>query len=417
MRVVVIGGGVIGLLAAHHLRKRGAEVTVLERGQPGAACSAGNAGWITPSISIPLPAPGLRLQSLRWMLRPDSPLYIKPTAVPRMLGFLLHFWKHCNARDFRAGTAAFATLGADTMALYDELAADGVAFESHSDGLLMVFRRVEEMAAERALLDGLGYGPLRVLGADEVRELEPALAPGVVGGLHILPERAVRPEEVCAATAEHLQRHGALIEQECEVESFRFEGPRARAVCVSGAEVEADAFLIATGAEAARLAGQCGCRLPLQAGKGYSITLTEPAVEVHHPLYLGEAKAGITPFDGALRIAGTMELSGVNLELDPRRVAALARAAEREVPGVTAGGTAAEWVGMRPITPDGLPVLGALPMCRNVFVATGHQMLGVTLAPSTGKVMAELILDGRTERSLTAFDPSRFGGRRRSSAS
>lgn len=411
MRVVVIGGGVIGLLAAHHLRKRGVEVTVLERGRSGAACSAGNAGWITPSISIPLPAPGLRLQSLRWMLRADSPLYIKPSAAPGMLGFLLRFWKHCNARDFRAGTAAFAALGADTMSLYDELASDGVEFESHRDGLLMVFRQAEEMASERALLEGLGYGPLRVLRAEEVYELEPALAPGVVGGLHVMPERAVRPEEVCSATAAHLRLHGAVIEEGREVESLRIEEGEARAANIDGADVEADAFLVATGAEAARLADQCGCRLPLQAGKGYSITLSEPEVEIQHPLYLGEARAGITPFDGALRIAGTMELSGINLELDPRRVAALARAAEREVPGVTAGGGKVEWVGMRPITPDGLPVIGRLPTCRNVFVATGHQMLGVTLAPSTGKAMAELIVDGSAERDLTPFEPGRFGQR------
>jgi len=409
MRVVVIGGGVIGLLAAHYLRKSGAEVTVLERGRAGAACSSGNAGWITPSIALPLPAPGLRLQSLGWMLRADSPLYIKPTAVPHLLGFLMRFWKYCNVRHFQAGTEAFAGLGADSIALYDELEADGLSFESHNDGLLMVFRETATLEEEKRLLDGLKYGPIRVLGADEVHELEPALAPDIVAGLHVLPERTVRPEAVCASVAEHLRVRGVRIEEDCEVGSFQFEGARARAVDIGGTQVEADAFLIATGAEAARLAGQCGSRLPLQAGKGYSITVSEPEVAVRHPLYLGEAKAGITPFDGALRIAGTMELSGINLDLDPRRIAALARAAEREVPGSTAGSASVEWVGMRPITPDGVPILGALPTCHNVFAATGHQMLGLTLAPSTGKVMAELILEGHTELDLAPFDPGRFG--------
>ena len=408
MRVVVIGGGVIGLLAAHYLRKRGVEVTVLERGKPGAACSSGNAGWITPSISIPLPAPGLRLQSLRWMLRADSPLYISPFAAPRMLGFLLSFWKHCNDRDFRAGTAAFAELNRETMALFDALAADGLAFEEHRDGLLMIFRQTKNLEAERALLESFGYGPLRVLDKGEVHAREPALGPGIVGGLHVLPERTVRPEALCAAAAGDLRRHGVEIEEDCAVESFRLEGSRARAVVVAGGEVEADAFLIATGAEAARLAGRCGCRLPLQAGKGYSITINEPAIEVRHPLYLGEARAGMTPFAGSLRIAGTMELSGINLALDRRRVAALARAAETDLPGSTAGGSAVEWVGMRPLTPDGVPILGALPTCANVFVATGHQMLGMTLAPSTGRVMAELITDGRSAIDLRPFAPGRF---------
>jgi D-amino-acid dehydrogenase len=409
MRVVIIGGGVIGLMAAHYLRKGGAEVVVLERGRVGAACSAGNAGWVTPSISIPLPAPGLRLQSLRWMMRADAPLYIKPSAAPRMLGFLLRFWQRCNERDFRAGCAAFATLAADTMERYDELAADGIAFESHSDGLLMAFRHAEEMAAERALLEGLGYGPLRFLSAAELQDLEPALAPGAAGGIHILAERTVRPETVCGGTADHLRRHGVAVKEESAVSGLEIEGHTARAVRLAGEEIEGDAFLIATGAEAARLAAQCGSRLPLQAGKGYSVTIRDPAVAIRHPLYLGSIRVGMSPFDGALRIAGTMELSGVNLELDPRRVAALKRGAEREVPGVTVGASAVEWVGMRPITPDGLPILGALPSCRNVYVATGHQMLGVTLAPSTGKLMADLILDGRSAIDLRPFSPGRFG--------
>lgn len=408
MRVVVIGGGVIGLLAAHYLRKRGARVTVIERSRPGAACSAGNAGWITPSISIPLPAPGLRTQSLRWMARADAPLYIKPSAAPRMLGFLLRFWQRCNERDFQAGCAAFATLAADTMERYDELAAEGISFESHHQGLLMAFRHAEELAAERALLEGLGYGPLRFLSPGELLELEPALAPGGAGGIHILAERTVRPETLGAAVAADLRRHGTEVIEETAVRSFATEGRRVRAVRVGDDEIEADAFLIATGAEAGRLAAECGCRLPLQAGKGYSVTIKEPVVRIRHPLYLGTSRVGLSPFDGAVRIAGTMELSGINLELDPRRVAALKRGAEREVPGVTAGTSSVEWVGMRPITPDGLPILGALPTRRNVFIASGHQMLGVTLAPSSGKAMAELIVDGRASIDLEPFSPGRF---------
>jgi len=408
---VVIGGGIIGLLCAHHLRRLGAEVVVLERQRVGAACSAGNAGWVTPSISTPVPAPGLRTKMLRWMLRPDSPLYIRPTAALGMLGWLLDFWKHCNAADFSAGAAAFAALAADTMALYDELAADGVEFESRSDGLLMAFRDPAEQAEELALLEALDYGPLRVLDADELCDLEPALASGLAGGIHILPERCVRPEQVCAATAEHLRRDGTRIEETCEVEHLLLEGHRAHAAKTPTEEVEADAFVIATGAEASRLAAQCGSPLPLQAGKGYSVTIKRPETELRYPLYLGSSKIGVTPFAGALRVAGTMELSGINLRLDGRRVAALKRGAEREIPGVLAGGEAVEWVGLRPMTPDGLPILGRLATCDNVFVATGHQMLGVTLAPSTGKAMAQLIVEGRSEVDLEPFAASRFGRR------
>lgn len=407
MHVAVIGGGIIGLLCAHHLARRGARVTVVERSQVGAGCSAGNAGWVTPSVSIPLPAPGLRWRSVRWMLRSDSPLYIAPAAVPRMLPFLLRFWNHCNRADFDRGVAAYADLASDTMALYDELEADGVSFEWAGDGLLMAFRDAIDMDYEMAILEAQEYGPLRVLDNDALLALEPCLEGPFAGGIHVVPERTVRPETVCTATARALAESHEVLEGE-PVRHLRLAGRRAVAAELAEREVEADAFLIATGAEAAALSRTCGCPLPLQAGKGYSVTVTEPEVDLRHPLYLGSIKVGITPFRGALRIAGTMELSGINLRLDGRRVEALVRGAEERVPGVSRGASRREWVGMRPITPDGLPILGRLPGTDNVYVATGHQMLGVTLAPATGRAMAELILDGRSRVDLRPFAAERF---------
>lgn len=411
MRVAVVGGGVVGLLCAHHLRKRGADVVVLERDRVGQGCSLGNAGWISPSIAWPLPAPGLRLKSLGWMLDSSSPLYIRPSAVPSMAGFLLGFWKRCNRADFDRGVKAFAELGERTMELFDELAEDGVEYEGDDKGLLMVFRERAGLDEELELLREMAYGPIREHDEDELRGLEPALAPGRIYGAHVLPERTVRPETVCAGTAELFVRSGGELLEATRVAELVFEGGRAVAAATeAGESVEADAFLVATGAEAARLARTAGAPLPLQAGKGYSTTVTRPETEIRHPLYLGEAKIGITPFGGAIRVAGTMELSGINLKLDPRRIEALERAAESEVPGVLRGGASERWVGMRPLTPDGLPILGRLPATGNVYVATGHQMLGVTLAPSTGVAMAELILEGASRVDLDPFRPERFAG-------
>jgi len=408
MRVAVVGGGIIGLLAAYHLAKKGATVTVIDRGRLGAACSSGNAGWITPSISLPLPAPGLRSRSLKWMLRSDSPLYIKPRTALRMWPFLLRFWAHCNQTDFVRGARAMADLGADTLELYDALETDGIEFEWYENGILMVFREMADLAGERRLLDQFEYGPYRVLTGDEVLAEEPALAPHVVGGIHILPERVVRPEAVCAATAERLRECGAELLENTVVDALHLEGSRCRAARTADGDIEADQFLIATGAEASALSAACGHPLPLQAGKGYSVTVTGPRTEVHHPLYLFTAKLGVTPFDGAIRVAGTMELSGINLHLDPKRLAALERAAQTDVPGVLEGDSTTPWVGMRPITPDGLPILGRLGGTDNLYVATGHQMMGVTLAPSTGRVMAELMLEGSASVDLKPFSPSRF---------
>jgi D-amino-acid dehydrogenase len=409
MRVAVVGGGIIGLLASYHLARKGAEVTLVERGRLGAACSSGNAGWITPSISLPLPAPGLRSKSLRWMLRSDSPLYIKPSAVPRMWPFLSRFWAHCNEADFERGGRAMAALGAETMALYDELEADGIGFEWHGDGLLMVFRSQAEMAAQRRQLDRFGHGPYELLSPDQVLEREPALAPRVAGGIHVPPERSVRPEAICAATAGWLRERGVDLLENTTVLGLAMESGRCRAARTPAGDITADLFLVATGAEASALSRACGVSLPLQAGKGYSVTVTHPRVAVRHPLYLVSAKIGVTPFDDAIRVAGTMELSGINLDLDPKRLAALERAASAEVPGVLEGESATTWVGMRPITPDGLPILGRLGSVANLFVATGHQMMGVTLAPATGKAMAELMLEGSASVDLEPFSASRFG--------
>jgi D-amino-acid dehydrogenase len=338
LHVAVIGGGIIGLLCAHHLARRGARVTVIERRSVGAGCSAGNAGWVTPSISIPLPAPGLCGRSMRWMLSSESPLYIRPSAVPAMLPFLLAFWRHCNRRDFEHGLRAYAELAADTLELFDQLEADGVSFEWAADGLLMAFREAADMEWEMAILEARDYGPLRVLDDAGLRALEPGLRGPFAGGIHVLPERTVRPESVCAGTAARLAVSHEILEGSA-VRRLRLAGRRAVAAELDERAVEADAFLVATGAEAAALARDCGCPLPLQAGKGYSVTVEAPSVTLRHPLYLGSSKVGISPFRGAVRIAGTMELSGINLRLDRRRVRALVRGAERALPGVSVGAT------------------------------------------------------------------------------
>ncbi|MFQ5528310.1 MAG: NAD(P)/FAD-dependent oxidoreductase [Thermoanaerobaculia bacterium] len=415
MHVAVIGAGAIGLLTAYHLRKRGAEVTLLDRAKVGEACSSGNAGWITPAIAVPVPSPEVRTTSLRWLLQPGSPLYIKPTAIPAMVPWLWRFWRHCNTEDFERGTRALAALGADTLDQFDRLEADGLSFEQHRDGLLMVFGKQSSMDGERALLERTGYGPFETLSPDAIRKLEPALRGPYVGGILVKPERHLRPELLCRAVAGSLAGNRTAIVENAEAFGFEFRGRRASRLATRQGPVVADAYVIATGAEASRLARQCGTRLPIQAGKGYSLTVEDPATRIHHPLYLAEAKIGVAPFESAVRVAGTMELSGINSRLDPRRIASLRRAAETEVPGICDGSRVREWVGMRPLTPDGLPVIGRLPEQDNVFIAGGHQMMGIFLAPSTGRVIAELIVDGESSVDLEPFAPNRFRKQRRPS--
>ncbi|WP_420448405.1 NAD(P)/FAD-dependent oxidoreductase [Candidatus Palauibacter sp.] len=421
MRVAVVGGGVIGLCVAHYLERGGAEVVLVERDRVGGGCSEGNGGWVCPSISRPLPAPGLTLTSLRWMLRSDSPLYIKPSAMPRLMGWLWAFRRHCNAESYRAGVAALAALNAATARLYRGLAEEGMEFERAESGTILAYDDEGERRQSAELLARLGeerVGPVDMLDRDALREAEPDLG-GELIGLRMRGDTHVRPESLCAALTASLQARGVVIRTGMRVVGFTRAGRQCRAMVARnpGAggtdgerveEVSADVFVLAAGAETAALAATLGPKLPVQAGKGYSITVRNARVRLSQPLHVTPARIGFTPFRGAVRTIGTMEFSGINRRLDRRRIAILERAARRYLPGALDGTERVDWVGMRPVTPDGLPAIGWLPGLRNVCVATGHQMLGVTLAPSTGHAVAQLVLEGRSDIDLAPFDPARF---------
>ena len=408
-RIVVVGAGAIGLACAYALARRGRHVIVLDKGEPGAACTRGNAGWIVPSLSAPIPAPGMTWTSLKWMLSSDSPLYIAPTAAPRLSRWLWRFWRHCNARDHQAGLDAVATLGRGTFAAFDALARDGVAFEFHRDGLLCVFRDMRYMEAFRAefrALRAYGYEVPEPLGADEVHRLEPGLSHEVTSGFLVPQESHVRPESLAAGYTATLAQMGVELRTGVEVQGARVDSRTVVLETTHGA-IEAEEMLVAAGAWSGEVVARLGVRLPVQAGKGYSLTIPGADTRVRRPLYFGETKIAVTPFDRALRFAGTMELSGVNERFDARRMAGIRTGIARYFgESLPDGGT--EWVGMRPLTPDGLPMLGRVPGFGNVWVATGHAMLGITLAPATGEAMASL-MDGEAQASaFTAFEPGRF---------
>ncbi len=421
MRVAVIGGGVIGLCVAHYLERGGADVVLLERDVVGGGCSKGNGGWVCPSISRPLPAPGLTLTSLRWMLRADSPLYIKPSAMPRLMGWLWAFRGHCNAESYAAGVTALAALNAATDRLYRGLAEDGMEFERAESGTILAYDNESELRQTEELLTRLGegrVGPVDVLDREALADAEPDLRGGLIG-LRMRGDTHVRPESLCAELAASLEARGVEIRTGERVVGFTPEAGGVRLALTSTAGsgnaangepagLGADAFVLAAGAETAALAATLGRKLPVQAGKGYSITVRNARVRLSQPLHVTPARIGFTPFREAVRVIGTMEFSGINQRLDPRRIAILERAARRYLPGALEGTERADWVGMRPVTPDGLPAIGRSPGFSNVYVATGHQMLGVTLAPSTGYALAQLVLEGRSEVDLTPFDPARF---------
>jgi len=353
------------------------------------------------------------------MLRSNSPLYIRPRLDPSFLRWTLRFWRHCNARDYLAGTEATAAFGARSLALYDAMRGAGVRYEEHRDGLLFAYRTAVALEHDYAALE-----PIRRFGFDisapmdgaELRELEPSLSETVTGGYWQPQERSVRPDSLVHGLVDYLQERGTEVRRDTQVTGIETTSRSATAVLTGGERIPAQAVVVAAGAWTPRLLKPLRVNVPIEAGKGYSIDLMPaPALPrpVSRPLYLHETRVAITPLDGMIRLAGTMEFSGLNHDVRQERIAAIARSAGWAIHGwpdktPTSGPGVRIWNGPRPMTPDGLPVIGCLPGYRNLIVASGHAMLGVTLAPATGEAVADLITAGHAPDGLDPFDPARF---------
>ena len=408
--VVVVGAGVVGLSCAYFLQRAGLAVTVLDAGPAGAGASWGNAGWVSPSLSAPIPGPAALRTALGSVGRPASPLWLRPTLDPAFLRWGLGFLRHCTRRASDRGLAATALLSRDAFRYFDDMIADGLAVDLHRRGLLFAGRTqaaLDQEAAELGHLAGAGLlTELTRLSADECRAAEPLLGPAVAGGIYASADGHLDPRQLTAALAELVTSRGASVETGCPVRGFATRGGRVTAVLAGpdrpGREVPAGSVVIAAGAWSVPVAAMLGARLPMTAGKGYSFSLPGPDLP-GTPVYLLETRAGVTPMAGRIRIAGTIEFSGLSAGRNPRRIEALKTAARGYLPGLDWAGAAEEWAGMRPLCPDGLPVLDRVPGTGNAYLATGHSTLGVTLAAVTGAHIAAFVRDGTAPAELAPF--------------
>ncbi|WP_232665704.1 NAD(P)/FAD-dependent oxidoreductase [Pseudonocardia sp. TRM90224] len=388
--VTVVGGGIIGLCSAFHLAEAGLRVTVVERGTVGGGASRGNAGEICPDLVAPLPAPGVIGPALRGLPRPDSALYVRPGLDVELARFLLRFARNTTRRRHAAGTRALAALARDTFTLFDELAAAGADGDADASGFLFAHASPESARAalreHRALGAPVDGGLLQ--GAD-LAAAEPALGPAARAGYVIREQRSIDPSLFVDRLAATVRARGVEIVEGARVTAVTEDGTRVRVRTVVG-DLDADHAVIAAGIWSRELCRQLGVGIGVVAGKGYSFSVGADALP-RRVVHLGDARVVFTPMGKRLRVAGTMEFGSGAEEFHARRVAAIVAAARGYLPDADWAGRQDEWVGARVMTPDGLPLIGPVPGRHRILLASGHNMLGLMLAPATGRLVAGLV--------------------------
>jgi D-amino-acid dehydrogenase len=410
--VLIVGGGVIGLAAAWYLARAGRSVHVLDRGRAGHGASRSNCGLVTPSHAAPIAGPGMPRTVFRGLLRRDAPFRVKPRLDPSFLSWGLAFLRRCNAEDAARSARAKAGLLLLSREATPVLLRDaGIACEWEEAGLLVVYRTraaMDKDARENAHLAPHGI-LVESLDAAQLAAREPALLPGLLGA-HFYPQDAhLRPETLLTGLARAVAERGVTLEENTPALGFRTANGRVTAVDTPQGPREGAEVLLATGAWSGPLARQLGLKVPIQPGKGYSLTMDRPAHCPRHPLLLRERRVAVTPWGSGFRLGGTMEFAGFDDRLDPVRLGALTRGAADYLRGPLPAGRREEWAGWRPMTPDDLPLLGRAPGYTNLTVAAGHCMLGTTLAAGTGQVLAELLAGAAPSVDLAPFSPARVG--------
>ncbi|MFK2879227.1 NAD(P)/FAD-dependent oxidoreductase [Rhodanobacter hydrolyticus] len=411
--VLILGGGVIGLASALHLLRKGVAVQVLEQGTPGCGASHGNCGTITPSHAAPLAMPGTLGIALRSMLRADAPLYLNPRFDGPRLRWLLGFARHCNWTDFHRATVARSMILQRSRQLLGELVRDeGLDCEFAEEGELYVYRTARALAADEqhhaAVLDRLGV-EVRRLHGDEVGAMEPALKPGVTGGLFHPGDARLRPDRYVAELARCVRELGGKIESGARIEGFDTNGESIARVRTSRGTFAGERVLLALGAWSPLLARSLGLRLPMQPGKGYSITYTRPVRAPRHALVLREAQVCVTTWADGYRLGSTMEFSGYAEGLNRARLDALRRGAATGLHEPEGPQQLEEWWGWRPMSVDEVPIIGPSTRWANLHLATAHGMLGVSMSAATGELVADQLCGNTPAIDPKPYAPARFG--------
>ena len=410
-KVTIIGGGIIGLSTAYFLQKEGCEVTIIDRSNMESGTSYTNAGYVCPSHFIPLAAPGVVRSGLRWMLDASSPLYIKPSLNSDFLKWAWAFNKSATSSHVQKNAVHLRDFTVFSQELFQSIKKEE-QFSFHYDkkGLLMLCQSARQLEKELEILSMANNFNIHAkeISKSELKILEPSIEINGVGGVYFKNDHHSTPSDFMNQLKAHLKSKGVRVFPNETVVDFKMKQGKIESVVTDKQTLYSEEFVMASGSWSADLCKKMGLKLLLQAGKGYSMN-TQVSTGITIPTILAEAKIAVTPMDGFTRFAGTMEIAGINQNINRKRVEVIAKAAHHYYPSIqlSAPEIEAATCGLRPLSPDGLPYIGKPHSCENMTIATGHAMLGWTLGPGTGKLVSELILNKKTSLDINPYHPNR----------
>jgi len=413
-RIAIVGGGVVGLSSAYYAARKGHDVTIIERGNPDHdSCSLGNAGMIVPSHFVPLAAPGMISLGLRMMFNRESPFTVRPRLSRDLIRWGWQFWRSCTKSHVSRSAPVLRDLNLKSRRNFLELAETiGQDFGLTTRGLMMLCKTEhmlfeESKTAEYARELGI---PAEVLTPDAASKLNPGLQLDIAGAVYFPEDAHLTPEWFIPRLTKAIDQMGVKFEWSTDVLGWRTQNRRVEAMLTSQGEVVADEYVIAAGSWSNSLTSGLKLRLSMQAGKGYSVTMPRPQQKPAMGCILTEARVAITPMGTGLRVGGTMEVTGLDTSINHRRVQGIFKSVPQYFPAfkVEDFQTLPIWCGLRPCSPDGLPYIGRAANYDNFSVATGHAMMGLSLGPITGQLMAEVLSDESPSLDLNPLRPDRY---------
>ena len=411
-KVVVLGGGIVGLSTAYYLIQEGHEVTIIDKGRLDSGASHVNAGYLTPSHIVPMAAPGMISKGMKWMFNAKSPFYIKPRFDLDLIRWGLKFIKSCTNEHVQSSMKSILDINLLSKKLYLEmLKSESFDFHLETKGLLMAYKTSHAEKEESEISKWAKDLGIKVeqFSAEQVLKIQPDIAMDIAGAFWYKSDAHSTPELFINNLKDYLIKKGVRFKLENTVKYFQKNNKQIQKVVTDKGIFEADEFVLSTGAWSQQILKDLGIKLLIQPGKGYRINVYK-YTGIKVPAILLESKVAVTPMEGFTRFGGTMEISGINDRTNIKRVHAIADSVTKYYPTLEIPKTSINDVqsGLRPLSPDGLPFIGRHSKIKNMVLATGHSMMGWSLGPATGQLVTEVISGRKTSMDLKPFLPERI---------